>query len=243
MADEYLLTIEGFCPICEAPATFVSTERWLRDGLTCQSCANGSVPRERALAHVLNRIRPNWRDLAIHESSPTGRGISLKLGRECTQYTPTHYFPEKRFGKIVNGFRNESLEQQTFKDSLFDIVVTLDVFEHVFNPGQMIREIHRTLKPGGLYLSTFPVRKHQVTSHRPRARKESDGSLTYLDTVEVHENPVSGDGSLVTFDYGYDIHNMLAYWAPFEVEGSRFNMRHLGILGEYTEVFACQKPI
>ncbi|MBU2605848.1 MAG: methyltransferase domain-containing protein [Alphaproteobacteria bacterium] len=242
MADDYLLTYEGDCPICEAPTTFVSKDRWLRGGLTCRSCTNGSVPRERALAHVLNRVRPDWRDLTIHESSPASRGISLKMSDQCRNYTGSHYYPDKPFGEMVDGFRNESLDEQTFADESFDLVVTLDVFEHVFQPGKMIKEIYRTLKPGGLYLCTFPIRKHQVTSHRPRVRKEADGSLTHLDTVEIHGNPVSGDGALVTFDYGYDIHNMLAYWVPFEVEISRFNIRRLGILGEYTEVITCEKP-
>lgn len=243
MTDDFLLEYKGDCPICEAPATFVSKDRWLRGGLTCRSCENGSVPRERALAHVLNRARPNWRKLAIHESSPANRGISLKMKKQCEHYTGSHYYPEQTFGETVNGYRNESLEAQTFADASFDVVVTLDVFEHVFEPGKMIKEIYRTLKPGGLYLSTFPIRKYQVTSHRPRVRKAADGTLTHLDTVEVHGNPVSGEGALVTFDYGYDIHNMLAYWEPFEVEISRFNLRRLGILGEYTEVIVCQKPM
>jgi SAM-dependent methyltransferase len=241
LADDYLLTYDGDCPICEKPTTFTSKDRWLRGGLTCKSCTNGSVPRERALAHVLNRTRPGWRNLAIHESSPANRGISHKMGAECKNYIGSHYYPDKNFGEMVNGFRNESLEEQTFSDELFDIVVTLDVFEHVFQPGKMIKEIYRTLKPGGIYISTFPIRKYLVTSHHPRVRKEADGSLTHLDTPEIHGNPVSGEGALVTFDYGYDIHNMLAYWVPFEVEISRFNNRRLGILGEYTEVIVCAK--
>ena len=119
--------------------------------------------------------------------------------------------------------------------------MTLDVFEHVFQPGQVVKEIFRTLRPGGVHIFTFPIRKYQTDSHKPRARLEKDGSMTHLEKPEIHGNPIDGEGALVTFDYGYDIHSMLGYWAPFEVEISRFANRRLGILGEYTEVIVCEK--
>ena len=144
---------------------------------------------------------------------------------------------------MIKGFRNESLENQTFPDEIFDIVVTLDVFEHVYEPGKMIKEIYRTLKPGGLYVCTFPIRKYQVDSHKPRVRKATDGSLIYLEDPEIHGNPTNDGGSLVTFDYGYDIHQMINYWAPFTVEILRSLNRSMGILGEYTEVITCEKPM
>jgi SAM-dependent methyltransferase len=243
MADDQLLSIDGYCPICEAPASFIAKNKWYRGSLICQSCPNGSVPRERALALVLNRKRPNWRDLHVHESSPCNRGISTKLQVECPHYVASHYVPEAAFGDIVKGLRNESLEAQTFPDLSFDIVVTLDVFEHVYNPGSMIKEIYRTLKPGGLYICTFPIRKYQAESHKPRVQIAPDGSLIYLEKPEIHGNPTSEEGALVTFDYGYDIHHMLGYWAPFSVEIVRFLNRPMGIIGEYTDVIICEKPI
>lgn len=242
MTETYLLEIDGECPICEAPSKMVARGPWLRGTLSCTTCPNGSVPRERALALVLNRLLPHWRHLQVHESSPANRGISLKMRRECPGYVGSHFHPDRPFGTMVGGFRNENVEQQTFADDSFDLVVTLDVFEHVFEPGRMIREIHRTLRPGGWYLCTFPIRKYQVENCKPRVRRSTDGTLVHLvDKPEYHGNPISGDGALVTFDYGYDIHSLISYWAPFEVEISRFSNRRAGILGEYTEVIACRK--
>ncbi len=238
----FYLEIKGWCPICEKPATFISKNRWLRGGLFCQSCENGSSPRERALAVVLERARPNWRDLVIHESSPMKRGVAMKIRRECKGYVASHYFPDKPFGETVDGFRNESLEALTFPANTHDIIITLDVFEHVFHPDRMMKEIYRTLKPGGVYICTFPVLKAQVDPLKPRARREADGSITHLEPAQYHGNPISGDGALVTFDYGYDIHQKIAEWAPFDVEVSRFNSRRMGILGEFLEVVVCGKP-
>ena len=45
---------QGFCPCCETPQTFTTDSDWFRDTLCCPNC--GSVPRERAIALVLNEI-------------------------------------------------------------------------------------------------------------------------------------------------------------------------------------------
>jgi SAM-dependent methyltransferase len=240
--QRYLLEIDGYCPICEHAARFVAKDKWLRGALVCSTCENGSVPRERALAYVLNRVAPDWRGLHVHESSPATRGISAKIRRECEGYVGSHFFPDHPLGAIVQGYRNEDLQAQTFADNQFDIVITLDVFEHVFEPGKVIREIHRTLKSGGLYICTFPIRKHQVDSHIPRARMKPDGAVEHLvEKPEYHGNPINSEGVLVTFDYGYTIHQMISSWADFDVEISRFSKQDMGILGEYTEVIACTK--
>ncbi|MGE3744685.1 MAG: methyltransferase domain-containing protein [Sphingomonadaceae bacterium] len=241
MSEDFYLEIDGDCPICELHTKFIAKGNWLRGTLYCSTCKKGSVPRERALALVLERLAPNWRELVIHESSPMERGISLKLQEQCAHYIGSHYFPNSELGTIVNGFRNENLENQTFGDQVFDLVISLDVMEHIFEPGLAFKEIFRTLKAGGRYICTFPIRNYQVESHKRRASLRSDGSIDFIVDPEYHGNPISGDGALVTFDYGYAIHQMITHWAPFEVEISRFSKRSAGILGEYTEVIVCSR--
>lgn len=240
--EPHLLEIDGWCSICEAPARFVAKTKWYRGSLFCRSCVNGSAPRERALALVLNREMPNWRSASIHECSPMNRGVSMKIRAEAANYVGSHYFPDRPFGTVVDGWRNENIEATTFPDQSFDLVLTLDVTEHVFDPGAMFRDIYRTLRPGGIYVSTFPIRKWLVEPSKPLARRREDGTIEFLkDPPEYHGNPIDGKGALVTWDYGYDIHMLIAYWTPFEVEITRFHSRHLGILGEYTEVILCRK--
>lgn len=43
-------------------------------------------------------------------------------------------------------------EKLPYPDSSFDVVTCVDVLEHVDSPGTAIREIHRVLKPGGLFM-------------------------------------------------------------------------------------------
>jgi SAM-dependent methyltransferase len=209
--------------------------------LVCRTCVGGSVPRERALALVLAQMRPDWRRLQIHESSPSSRGISAKLKRECAGYIGSHYYPAAQTAATVDGWSNQNLERQTFDSERFDIVISLDVMEHVFHPDRAYAEIYRTLKPGGVYIHTFPVHKTQVDAMNRRAELDMDGTVQHLQPAQFHGNPIDSNGSLVTLDYGYDIPMLIARWAPFSVRICRFSDRYRGILGEYTEVFVCEK--
>ncbi len=230
----------GFCPCCETSQNFKSDYEWFRDHLVCPNC--GSVVRERALALVLREHLSNWKPLSIHESSPVCRGLSARMAREAPHYVASQYFPGKPFGTIVAGFRNENLENQTFKNETFDLVISLDVMEHVFHPDKVYSEVYRTLKNGGYYLHTFPIRKYLVEARTPLAELNSDGSIHHLtDAPEYHGNPVDERGALVTYDYGYDISKQIAQWAPFDVRIIRFWDQTYGIIGEYTEVVVCLK--
>jgi len=163
------------------------------------------------------------------------------LSQEAPGYLVTYHFPGEQPGSLVRGFRNEDLEAQTFPDETFDIVLTQDVLEHLFHPDRAIREIYRTLKPGGMHLCTFPVSGRQHEAAKPRAVREA-GEIKHLTDAIYHGSPVSRDGSLVTFDYGYEIHKLIAEWAPFDVTVSRFSQPSAGILGDFTEVIVCEKP-
>jgi len=50
-------------------------------------------------------------------------------------------------------------------DESFDLVITLDVFEHVLRPAKAFAEIARTLKPGGAHIYTVPY--YRGKSGRP----------------------------------------------------------------------------
>lgn len=234
---------EGFCPICQKHASFQASGEWFRGRLICSTCPNGSVPRERALALVLEETFPHWRYLQIHESSPISRGISVKLAREARHLVQTQFYPDLPRGSTEREFRNEDLQKLTFEDRAFDLFISLDVLEHIPDPEACINEIWRTLKPGGAMISTWPVRNNQVDAVERRVVFNHDGTLTHLKPEEWHGNPVSDKGALVTVDYGYDIHKKIAEWKPFDVRVYRFADATHGILGEYTEVFLARRPL
>lgn len=194
----------GYCDICEADVEFFSQQEWFRDFLTCPSC--NSVPRERALMQVLKRYYPDYRKKRIHESSPGGRGVSVRLSRECRRYSYSHYFPDVPLGGKSEQFgaRCESLEALTFADASFDLIITQDVMEHIPDPEAAFREIARVLRPGGAHIFTVPLVRKTDPS-RPRAIRGENGEMKYLMEAQYHGNPVDEKGSLVTMDWGYDI--------------------------------------
>jgi SAM-dependent methyltransferase len=190
---------------------------------------------------VLRAVDPDWYNKTIHESSPGSSGVSVLLRNTCRAYVPTHYFPGVALGTAHQGYRCEDLEKQTFEGEAFDLVITQDVLEHVFDPAAVHREIWRTLKPGGCHVFTTPIYKHMVKT-KQCARLRPDGSVEHLEEPEYHGNPSDPEGgSLVTYRYGYDIADLIAEWAPFDVEIRRFNDRTRGIIAEFSEVIVCRK--
>lgn len=70
----------------------------------------------------------------------------------------------------------------TYPDNYFDLIVSCEVIEHVGQPAQMIREMYRVLKPGGVAIMTFPSREFPVTYdpvNRIWQLTRGDGSREY----------------------------------------------------------------
>ncbi len=238
-SPEFVLENPGYCPCCAQQVVFRSKHTWLRDKYFCSNC--GCVPRERALMQTVETFFPNWRDLTIHESSPCGRGASLRMARECKGYFASQLFPDVERGTTRFGVRSEDLERLTFADVSIDLHITQDVMEHVFRPDRAFRELARTLKPGGAHVFTTPL----VNKHRPsrvRARRLRDGEVRHLEPAVYHGNPLSPEGALVTVDWGFDIGRHI-----FEACGLFTQMIYLddlskGIRAEYIEVLITSKP-
>lgn len=236
---EYVLKVEGWCPVCEQPATFAAKDEWLRDHFLCLGC--NSQPRERALFSVLTKLRPDWRGLKIHESSP-GTAASRRLQDQAPGYLASQYDPSIPWGSThkTGGWRSEDLERQTFKDASFDLVITQDVMEHVFAPDLAMREIARTLKAGGMHICTVPIVNKEKPSVR-RARRNADGGVEHLLEPVYHGNPMDPNGALVTVDWGYDI---ASYWdAASGLSTTIWTIDDpgRGIQAEYIEVLVSRK--
>ena len=128
--------------------------------------------------------------------------LSEFLRARCPRYSSSHFFDDVARGQHKGRHRSEDLRALTFADATFDVFVTSDVFEHVFEPDKAVREIARVLKPGGLHVFTMPWYPDAPRTVQ-RARLAPDGSIEHLLEPIYHGNPIA-EGSLVTYDWGAD---------------------------------------
>ena len=238
LPNNFYFSHQGYCPCCDKEVLFKATHSWLRDYFLCTNC--GSIPRERALMLVIDKYYPNWHTLHIHESSPSNRGVSLKLTNKAANYTASQYYPHHPFGTLINGFQNQDLEQQTFADASFDLVITQDVMEHTYNPEKAFAEIARTLKKGGAHIFTVPIiNKFQPTEIW--ATKGQDSNPIFLKNPEWHGNPVDAKGSPVTMHWGFDITNFIKEKSGLDTTIIYIDDLYFGIRAEFIEVLVSTK--
>ena len=86
-------------------------------------------------------------------------------------------------------------------DAQFDVVISMDVLEHVRDYIKAIREFARVLKPGGALVATLPFNDRPSTLIRARL---SDGVIEHLMEPEFHGDPL-GAGILCWYHFGWDV--------------------------------------
>lgn len=135
---------------------------------------------------------------------------------------------------------NQNLEALTYPDNSFDIVITSDVMEHVRLDERAHAEIHRVLKPGGIYLFTVPhTRGIEDTIVRVAVRDPADPTKDeFLMEKEYHGDANAPDLRALSFRaYGLDLDKKLKT-IGFEVEYWKEDLPEEGIVS--TELFLCR---
>lgn len=210
----------GSCSICGATGRFVrGQERSLRESYACPNCRFTLRWRDQASIIIdefgrgqalsLKAMVSNGllNDVSIFE--PALRGPFVAQMKGLPNYVQSYFWPEMQPGEVSpQGVRNEDLTNLTFEDDSFDLIISSDVMEHLFDIRSAFSETLRVLKPGGIHIfsipNDFPFPDASVT----RVAMEGD--------KEVHIKPPryhnSGDGSkcLVYTDYGADVTDLIA---------------------------------
>lgn len=118
----------------------------------------------------LNRYRfVQW---ALQQYGAFGQGLSLGTGegdydamiaKHCQHLIACDINEQDiAFAKALNhtvknlDYQVENALALSFENDTFDLLVSVEVIEHVGNPQQMMREVARVLRPGGIAIITFP---------------------------------------------------------------------------------------
>jgi SAM-dependent methyltransferase len=217
-ADDDWVCQEWVCAFCgEIAISRRGASRSVREGFHCPKCCVGLRWRNQAAA--------------ILDAVAMGRALSLKQALEMglfdglTIYEPAFHGPfvnlfhgEKNYvrsyfwdglppGAVRDGLRCEDLTRLTYGSEVFDLIITSDLFEHVFKPEAAFREIYRVLKPGGVHVFSLPVRWPFPVASVARARRHG-GQIEHL-LPPVYHRGGDGSDSLVVTDWGADLITLL----------------------------------
>jgi len=211
-------TLPGICAACMQAVDFagdfqgawtspdgLAVPNW-RECLACPQCRlNGRLrsTARRILDTVLGaERRDGFRLYMMEQLSPLHAWVRRTF--PWVECVGSEYLgPGIAGGTIRNGLRHEDAEALSFPDGHFDAVVSCDVLEHVNEPERALREVARVLRPGGQALMTFPMDPHLDQNQR-RAAIGPHG-VEHLAPPIFHGNPLSRDGSLVIFDFGWQV--------------------------------------
>lgn len=77
---------------------------------------------------------------------------------DIDNYLPRDFIPLNEFKTL-----DLSFEKLPWPDGFFDAVLGIEFLEHLENPHNAIRQIHRVLKPGGIFIMSVPNILHIVS--------------------------------------------------------------------------------
>ena len=242
----------GYCYVCQQHVVFETDFLYgsaMPDGVQVPNwrervlCACGLNNRTRASVQILEQTLSADEHAAIYIAEQV-TPLYKTLKKRFPLLVGSEYLAETvALGRCdVNGVRNESITKLTFSDNAFDFVLNFDVLEHIPAPELGLKEIFRTLKPGGRLLLSVPFLRDQQNT-QVRARLHSDGSLEHLAEPQYHGDPVSAAGCLCFQEFGWDLLdrmraigfrdvNLLFYWSD-----------KLGYYGVDQSLVIAQKPI
>ena len=199
-----------FCVVCNGVRRALPSDDWnLRNSLVCEECGHGS--RQRHAFQVIQDVVSL--QAAVKQHLPTRlifeevTAFKSLLDFTFGNFRGSEYLgPDKIGGQVYSSTgRNivhEDLCNLSHESNSVDLMVSMDVLEHVPDLSKALQECFRVLKPGGIKVMTVPFYNQRRSIQRAEVR---DGQIIHLLPQEFHGNPMSADGSLVFSEPGIDL--------------------------------------
>jgi len=219
LQDEQEFSVRGICISCKKEKDFLvdylySSEtgegripNW-RERLVCPECQLNN--RMRLSLHLIEELKHDLSNSKVYIAEQTTQTYR-KLKNICKELVGSEYIGNSiPFGTTNNhGIRNEDFTNLTFANEEFDLVLSFDVFEHIYDYKATFAEAFRILKKGGSLLFTVPFDRNSE-QNITRANLKKDGSIEHLLAPEYHGDPMkASEGCLCYFHFGWEMLNDL----------------------------------
>lgn len=208
---------DGICAVCGLAQCFERTDVRIRETYRCGACKALLREREQAKCIVDTFGQPpltnlselaetnEFKKLCIYE--PGTSGPFRKIFRPLANYQQSDFYSEEQRKGASKQIPHQDLEQLTYADNTFDLVLTSDILEHVRHPLDAFRQIWRVLKPHGFHIFTIPLTVPMPT--KTVARVDTTGPTDKHLLPERYHGNGKGGRSLVYNDFGADIVTLL----------------------------------
>jgi SAM-dependent methyltransferase len=236
------------CTVCGGVTAVVFRGGSPRESWTCLRCRSSN--RQRQVAAVLcdgDLAGRRHRSLAAY-ARDSGESVYLAEQRGPLHDALSHgadfiasefVDPDAAPGTVVDGVLHQDLQDLSFGDGRFDLVVTTDVLEHVPDPYRAHREILRVLRPGGRHVFTVPFDEGSEQDDLLAVLGE-DGEVRHLAPPQYHLDPLRPEGVLVFTIFGQRMCETLERLG-FEVTVHRPDRACQGIFGPGAVVFEARR--
>lgn len=186
----------------------------LRESSNCPSCGNSA--RTRALASSILISKPlnnvvmlkQWvseaNKIGLHVAEINACGKLHDTLKDLRYLSYSEYMiagnPLSNLSNWIKGIYHQDIQNLSYTNSSFDLVLHSEVLEHVSSPSLAIRQCKRVLKKDGICLFTVPL----IMSRRSRTKAKNIGKkIIYLSSPSFHG---SGEpDNLVYWEFGKDI--------------------------------------
>lgn len=212
-SDEF--TYNAFCIVCNKVVP-LKVDFWnsyknngqripnWRERLVCPTCNLNN--RMRLTYHIIREFFPEFGSSAVYITEQTTALFNL-----LKKLNPDLIGSEYLDGTISKGasnnygIRNEDFTKLSFQDRQFDLIISLEVLEHIPDYQKALNESYRVLNKKGKFLFTVPFDRNSK-SNIIRAKIDYEGNLIHLLPPEYHGNPLnSKNDCLCYYHFGWEI--------------------------------------
>jgi SAM-dependent methyltransferase len=211
------------------------TVPWWRETVICPGCFLNT--RTRLSLHLFEDLLDPAPGARIYLTEQT-TSLYARVTKRFRHVVGSEFLRDGTPRGEVNaaGVRREDLTALTFPDASFDFIVSLEVLEHVPDYRAALWECARVLSANGILLLTAPF--HGGEPNLIRARIGREGEIEHLEPPEYHGDPLSSEGCLCFYHFGWELLADLRAAGFRDVAAVMCWSPALGYLGEQVQFVA-----